>query len=440
MPSFFSFSRFFLYLVPFASAIVTRTTLFPFIVGKYAWFRGSVAIALILFLFGLLFGEEAEEYEKKIIHAIRSPLGIAVGVFTIVFLLASIFGIKPNHSFWSNFERGEGGIQILHLYVFFILLTTLFKEPREWRKFFLCSAVSAMLMIFYGLGAGLGYNGFVGSRFGQEGGYRFEGAIGNPAYTAAYLIFAAFYALYLIVSKYSKKQIVTNLGAIVLLVMIGTYGVFFLLAATRGALLGLGAGLLVGLAYFGYSVKRWRRWVIGIGLTFVIALVFLISFRDTELVKKIPGSRIFDISFSAKTFQHRTIMWSVAWKSFLERPILGWGPESFGFLFQKNFNPAYFDPTQAFGSWFDRAHNVIFDYLAETGILGLLSYLSIFLVTFIHLLKKQNMVKRPGKTALMLGIPIAYLVQGLVLFDVLIIYINLYTFFAFTNYYREAEK
>ena len=47
--------------------------------------------------------------------------------------------------------------------------------------------------------------------------------------------------------------------------------------------------------------------------------------------------------------------------------------------------------------------------------------------------------KNAGKTTLIERL-VPELVQGLVLFDVLIIYINLYTFFAFTNYYREAEK
>ena len=90
--------------------------------------------------------------------------------------------------------------------------------------------VAASLMIFYGIGAGLKYvdmemitvtqngaltevpsgNGglyfqwfknFIGPKFGD----RFQGTIGNSAYVAVYLIFAMFYAAYLLIDKYRHR-------------------------------------------------------------------------------------------------------------------------------------------------------------------------------------------------------------------------------------------
>ncbi|MFA4872125.1 MAG: hypothetical protein WC610_03685, partial [Patescibacteria group bacterium] len=45
-----SVCKFFLYLVPFSAVIVSRSTLFPFIVGKYVFFRTTVALAAIFFI------------------------------------------------------------------------------------------------------------------------------------------------------------------------------------------------------------------------------------------------------------------------------------------------------------------------------------------------------------------------------------------------------
>ena len=438
----FSVSRFFLFLAPFAIVIVTKSTLFPFIVGKYVWFRTSVALALVAFLLGILLETRGwEEYGKKIIRILRTPLGIAITAFTVFFVLAGFFGIRPEYSFWSNFERGEGGLQMLHLYAFFFLLATLFQREGHWRKFFWIALWAAFLMVLYGIGAGLGYKGFIGGKFGEPD-FRFQGSLGNSSYVAALLIFAAFYGAYILATRY-RKHLFSYAGSICIWAFLGISGTAFLLAATRGAFLGLIGGVFLALAYLGYAIKSWRKWAIIIAVMLFITAGSLIAFRDSELVKKIPGSRIFNISFSATTLQHRTIMWQIAWWSFKERPVLGWGPENFGVLFQKNFNPRYFNPEQGFGAWFDRAHNVMFDYLATTGILGTLAYLSIFAVLYWNILRgkiEKNMGLPAGVAAFTLAVPTAYLVQGIVLFDILPIYLNLFMFFAFAWYLFYGEK
>ena len=76
---YFKFSKFFLYLVPFAIAIVSRSTLFPFIVGKYVWFRTAVDLALIAFLLGLLFmPREANIYENRLKKVLPKDLSARI--------------------------------------------------------------------------------------------------------------------------------------------------------------------------------------------------------------------------------------------------------------------------------------------------------------------------------------------------------------------------
>ena len=56
---FFKISKFFLWLAPLMIFLVTTSTLFPFIVGKYVWFRTSIDLAFICFLLGLLFQDKS---------------------------------------------------------------------------------------------------------------------------------------------------------------------------------------------------------------------------------------------------------------------------------------------------------------------------------------------------------------------------------------------
>ena len=114
---------------------------------------------------------------------------------------------------------------------------------------------------------------------------------------------------------------------------------------------------------------------------------------------------------------------------FKERPIFGWGPENFSIALEKHYLPQ-------FEVWYDRAHNVFFDYLTQTGILGLLSYLGIFATFYWQFFSKTRLnakqklleANKQGKgkspitnyqslifNSLLFALPVAYLVQGIVL-------------------------
>ena len=339
--NYFKISKFFLFLVPLAVMIVTPSTLFPFIVGKYVFFRTAVSLALIFFLLGyaktrINADSNADKRGFNISDNLRrnlrlsalwrQPLVIAVSVFVVIFLLACFFGVDPKMSFWSNFERGEGGLQILYFGIFFGLLAILFREEKDWKKIFWISILAAVLVIFYGLGAHLKYidaemttrfeNGFeireltgrggpwfqtfknyIGGSF-KEPHFRFAGSLGNPAYTATYLVFALFYAAYLLITRINtdKKLIYTEflVGLLIL------FFVFFWLAATRGGFIGLLVGVVAAAGYFAYRHKSWRKWFLAGIVIMLLVISLLVYFKEAPFVKSLPGSRLFDISFSAE--------------------------------------------------------------------------------------------------------------------------------------------
>ncbi len=439
MPHWFKLSKFFLIVAIVNVVIVTTSTLFPFIVGKYAWFRTSVDLALITFLLGVLMGGvEATDILARLKRIARSPLAIAVTVFVAMFLLACLFGVDPHNSFWSNFERGEGGFQVLHLWIFFALLVALFRTDRDWWKAFGWFMGAGIVMALYGIGAGFQWQGFIGIPFTQPS-YRLQGTIGNPAYVATYLLFLLAYTIYFFLDAYRKRPRAG--GAIAIIASFVVLLAAFYFAATRGAFVGLIVAALAFLAYFAYSHKAWRKWLIAIGVAMVALVILGVSLKNNPIMQKIPGSRIFDLSFTTQTFHDRTVIWKMAWDGFLARPVFGWGPENFIKVFDTHFNIVYFTPPGAFGAWFDRAHSLIFDYLAETGIIGFLSFAAVFVVFFLAFIK----ARRPGSgavlaekpivlQALVFAVPFAYLTQGLVLFDVLPTYTNVFFFLALATY------
>lgn len=428
-------SKFFLYLVPFAAVLVYQGTLFPFIVGKYIFFRTVIDLALIFFIWAWATGG-IQNSELRIKNFFKQPLVVIVSIFVFIYILAGFFGYNPAVSFWSNFERGEGGLQMLHFFIFFFLMVLFFKTEKDWRKMFIISSTAALMVIAYGVLGSLGFSNFIGSSLCL----RFSGTLGNPAYMGTYMIFAIFYALYLAVQDWKvSKRCLPDRQTGFWLGLAFLFFIFLFLSQTRGAVLGLGIGVLAFLGYlfFTLSNKKYRWLVFAVAIFLIILGIFGIKYRQS--IDLMPfcreqggGNRILDVNLGTETFQTRLLLWKQSITAFKERPILGWGPENFTVAFEKYYNPA-------FEVWYDRAHNIFFDYLVMTGILGLLSFIGIFIAYYWQFIKFDlqliiNDQKQIISNALLFALPIAYLVQGIVLFDVLPIYINLFLFLAFAIY------
>ena len=508
-------AKWYLYVAVFAVVVVMDSMFFPFIGGKDYFFRFAVELSLICFVLAWAFEMGAGELKELLRTTFKKPLAIAVTAFTAIFLLACLFAYDIHAAFWSNYERGEGGFQMIHYYLFFLLLILLLRTEVEWKNIFKFSLVAAGLMILYGVGGSFMLSGFIGPYAGgvapMTGWWhqlidgRFQGSLGNPAYVAPYLLFSMFYAAYLWFSRKREGGAAKYaLWGFVALMVIFLFLFFFMISQTRGAFLGLAAGIYVFLLYLGYSEPRLRK--IALGLVAVLLVVGGVVVRyvhqqylanpSASWLSAIPGTRLFDLplsssilavagivaflaaaiimfarqnkrlwwalaalvvlmiggsfyaksigrfpSFADPTTSTRFWVWGEAWQGFLERPILGWGPENFTAVYDKFFNPNFYVPGQNNETWFDRAHSVFFDYLSETGALGLLSYLAVFGVfawEFFRRRRHEDQSQDRSQVVVrgfILALPVAYLVQGVAIFDVLPMYLNLFLFLAFAYYY-----
>ena len=122
--------------------------------------------------------------------------------------------------------------------------------------------------------------------------------------------------------------------------------------------------------------------------------------------------------------------WKVSWPALMARPILGYGPENFAIGFDK-----FYDPTLSginiidanLNSWWDRAHNFIFDIANTAGIPALIIFLSLFVVLFWKLQKAKK--EKPENKIILHGIQttfIVYLVSNFFSFDTFPSYLFLF--------------
>ena len=242
----FSFERiakWYLYISVFSVLIVMNSIFFPFIGGKDFFFRFTTELALACMVLWWAFEAKKGDAKKRISSLFHKPLVIAVSVFAAIFELACIFAYDFHAAFWSNYERGEGGFQMLHYYLFFLLLVLIFNDEKDWKNLFRFSLISAAGMILYGLAGNYSVPGFIGPYAGSAAptGWwniliqgRFEGSLGNPAYVDPYLIFSMFFVAYLWLSSKLESKL-TALKSWGYGVFLAVLFVFFILGQTRGA-------------------------------------------------------------------------------------------------------------------------------------------------------------------------------------------------------------
>ncbi|MBI4120015.1 MAG: O-antigen ligase family protein [Parcubacteria group bacterium] len=400
-----------LLIMPILPLVVTQSLYFPFITGKNFIFRIVVEVIFVAWLWLILTNSKYRPRASVILYSMVTLIA--------VLFLATVFGVWPYKGFWSNFERMEGFWAFWHYFLYFLMLATVFKESRDWSRWFAVSLMASVVESFYGLLQLLG-------KLDVHQGDRLDGTLGNATYLAVYLVFHIFLFTYF----FFKTR---NRWLRLLMAALALFETFILYhTATRGAILGFLAGWFVFALVTAWAAKgRVRKWAVAaLIVAGLIPFVFWAA-KDTSFVRNSDVlNRFAKISFTETTTQSRFIIWGMALKAWKERPVLGWGPESFVYIFSKYYDPQMWRQEP----WFDRAHNVFLDWLTSTGALGLLVYLGVYVSVIFTLFKlfKRKLLE-PQALGVMLGLFAAYLVNNIFVFDNFVSYLM---FFALVAYWH----
>lgn len=386
-------------LILFTPLILNGKFFFPYVGPKSIYFMGLVEIIFFVWLYLIIFSKNRPKFNL---------LSFSLLIFLIIFILASIFGIDPSYSFWSKFERMTGVLMFLHLFAFFIVISSVLTK-KQWQWLFYISISVSIIIVFLAL-------------FSEK--LRKIATLGNDSFVGTYLLFNVFIALYL----FFKSE--TNILKIYSFISFYIIGLGIILSNARAVKLCFLASLfLLVFLYLAFASKKKFLNLFGKISLVIVLLISIISvflfFQTNSFIQQ---------KFIQATTKARLVVWQGAWPLFLERPWLGWGPENFEIIFAKNFNPCMFLPECGREIWFDRTHNIILDTLISAGILGLLSYLLIFIFSFYILwkgfLKKEICFWTTSIFSVML---ISYFIQNMVVFDMVSSYMMFFLVLGFIN-------
>lgn len=377
--------------------IISSSTLFPFIAGKAFLFQILVEAALAGWLLLVLLDPARFKPSRHVIL-------ITVGLYLVIAFVSAVKALVPEAAFWSSYERMDGWVMLAHVSAYVLLLSVFLRKPQERLLLLRIFLVTSALAHLYALGQLLELPGIYPPQAG-----RIEGTFGNATYLATFGIFSFFLSLLLAVWE---KNILWRYSAVINALAGASLTI---LTATRGGILGLFVSLIVagvlGVVWLGSS--QWRRaGAAGIAVLLLLAVGIWLG-KDSYLISNFkPLERVTSISLNEGTVKSRLLAWQVGWQAFLERPLLGWGRESYLSVFATHFNPEIF---KFENKWLDRPHNKYVEVLVTEGVLGFVSYALVFFAIGISLLRLRE--KKALAGVLLAGLFTGYAVQNMSLFD-----------------------
>lgn len=397
-----------LFTIPLLPLYVSAEMFFPYITGKNFAFRILVEIALGAWI---LLAIMDRRYRPRFSWTL-----VAFGGLVLWMIIANLLGVNPHKSFWSNYERMDGWVTLIHIFVLFLVASSVLHAENLWRKWWLFFVSVATLVGFLGL-AELGRAVEAG-----EAWVRVASTLGNPIYLGVYMMFAIFAAAWLSISARGLQRY-----ALFAFMALATIILFF--TGSRGPLLGLVAGVGFGaVLWLALTIRDRRagsssigvRVAIGTLIVLVLGAGTLFLARDTTFVKESAtltrAATVFSLNQELRV---RATIWGIALEGVKENPVTGWGQEGFNQVYNKYYRPSM----HAQEPWFDRAHNMYIDWLVAGGALALLFFLGVLALGVLALLR-TNQYSRTERV-LLVGAIVAYAVQALVVFDNLFSYVPL---------------
>ncbi|MFA5021157.1 MAG: O-antigen ligase family protein [Patescibacteria group bacterium] len=426
-------------VILFSPLYVSSHLFFPFITTKTYAFQISVEVMLLAYL--LLCWADGK-------YRIHTNLTVGLlALYLIILTVASIFsGNDFYHSFWSNNERGDGILMLLHLFLFSVVLTGFFRSIKEWLWLFDLFIVASFCVGLVALDQYLALSfptAWTAHLMDSSNGARLAATIGNAGYVGGYMVFGIFTALFMALkrSQWWARTWYITIISLEIFIAIQTF--------TRGAYISLAVGIGISAIYlmWFYFKNKYLKFLLVVLTTIVALLLFgIFIFKDSSLVKGWPVLlRISSISLVDVTSNNRFVTWQMGWKGFLDKPLLGWGQENFYQVFDKYYT------TKNSEQWFDRCHNMICDRVITGGIIGLLSYLALLLLPFLAIWKyyrqeykektdqQSERIARRYLTPIIFSILIlAYIIQNMFIFEALATYVPLIMVLSFVGLYSRG--
>lgn len=330
-------------------------------------------------------------------------LTISLFAYTIILLIADIFGEDMWLNLFSTFERMMGFTTFIHFVLYYFILSTIIQNEKQWEYLFIASCLAALWIAIFGI---------LESNHNDDG--RIQSILSNPIHVAIYMLFHIFFIPIFLERKI--KEVGTKkafIWIVLALIFLAIFSITLLFTKTRAAALGVGIGSIIAFFIYGLSNKRYRIASVLIALSLMAVFATIYFNRHQKWVEgNAILSKMTDLNANTGTNLARIRIWKMVANHVFDKPVLGWGEGSFTYFYAKNYSPNL----HSFGFWYDSSHNFILDKIIETGFVGLIAYLFLISIIFWSIWK-TSVGLSSLKKSILTGYFIAYFVFLFFSFD-----------------------
>lgn len=307
------------------------------------------------------------------------PLFLAVPGLLAITLLSTATSILPRISLWGSYERGQGLYTFLAYFLLFFLTFEIAHRAVVRERILDVILLASVPVSSYAALQHYGLDILKWQTGGTATTVRAIGTLGNPIFLGAYLIMVIPITLARIapaLERLVRKRMV-EVGPIVVygaLLVLQMLALFF--AQSRGPVIGLLTGMAVGGMVLAARLRGRYALLIGAGVL-ILAVGILLFARIGGLTRL---TELF--SPTTRTARQRVLAWQGVVTLLRAEPVralIGYGPGTLREVLQP-FLPvelARLVPDQDF----DRAHNLMLDTWAEVGLLGVIAWLAVIVIS-----------------------------------------------------------
>ena len=372
-------------------------------------------------------------FEKKFVLK-RTPLDIPLLLFFLSQLLSTILSINPYTSVWGYYSRFHGGLAstISYILLFYAFVSNIKLDKESLLDFYHTILGSALLISLYGT---LEHFGIDKNLWVQDVQSRVFSTLGQPNWLSAYLVallplplflrhttkekhFSHIYTvtgfLFFITILFTKSQ--SGIGTTFIIIFLyfvirlfqskGVKNFFKAHSISLFLLLILLSTLIIGTPWTPNPSQISHRLDLGGPLwpeaepyfnrlslttqTKPLEMEKLPQTTQDTINKRSQGIRV----GGSNSFDIRRVVWQGAVNLGLKNPLFGTGVETFGYSYF-TIRPATHNLLSEWEFLYNKAHNEYLNFFANSGFIGLITYLTLIISTLISFFKSIKKSKQP---------------------------------------------
>jgi len=301
----------------------------------------------------------------------RTPVDYLILAFLAWVTISTVLSISPATAFFGKYRRFEGLLSFYNYAVIYFLILQFADRPSRVRTLAQTLFWSGLIVTGYGVLQNIGADPVPWGSLPFEANRAFS-TYGNPDLLGGFLMFSLPITLGLVLSEDKlSMRVIYWLGFAVNVWC-------WIVAFTRGAWIGglVSIPLVVFIAFRHRAQFFKIDWIPVGAITALGAGIIGASLKNPNEVMNFAARFSSILDFKGGSGQTRTQIWQAALGAVQDRPIFGFGPDTFRLVFPK-YKPVEYVAAAGYRSVADNVHDYPLQLAAGIGIVGVLLFYGI---------------------------------------------------------------